>query len=433
MNETFGNYWIGSKKDSIFSVESALNIGKSIGIYLKTKDVMKPTVTVSKDTGLYSQMIYEALAVGLISSGVDVIKLDVAPIGALSLITSRKLSSMGIGVLSNKRWNSNRIYFLDRNGQYVDEDVMDIIRNFVCTEQEIKDESDIGKAIYYEYKKEYIEHIKSKIDFNSIDKSRRVVIDFANGALVDFGEELFKSISDPIFLGNKPDGKNIFQSSSIENSSLIKNKIIEQNAELGISFDEAGKTLSITTKQGKTITGGGIAIIIAKMLRYDQILFSEKDSVILEKYLSKEKINCKREKDIYNNIKDTDIALNGEKIILPTYLSIEDSLYGAVMILKLMNKKAIFEEIAKKIPTYFKLGIVLNEDKKDEEILKDNERLNLVIIRAKKQIKKSSHIDVSILDGEIKITSEAKDKKTAYESGLMMVQFIRIGVKHFLK
>ena len=88
----FGTSGIRGKVGSEVTCELALNVGKSLALYLGNKG----TVVLGHDTRTTNEMLDQAICAGLLESGVDVIKIGMVPTPLVGYATEKLDADAGI-------------------------------------------------------------------------------------------------------------------------------------------------------------------------------------------------------------------------------------------------------------------------------------------------------------------------------------------------
>ncbi len=118
-----------------------------------------------------------------------------------------------------------------------------------------------------EIKEDYINYLISKMNLNKIEKLK-IVWDCANGAATFFIKEFVEKLPcDNILIFENPDGtfpNHKADPSKEENLELLKQKVLLEKADIGISFDGDGDRVGFVDNKGRYVEGNQLLIILAK-------------------------------------------------------------------------------------------------------------------------------------------------------------------------
>lgn len=114
--------------------------------------------------------------------------------------------------------------------------------------------------------KPYLDHLKNIVDLSSIKKrSPRIVVDPMYGAGIGYLEEFLqesgcqvtsiRSFRDPLFGGEMPDPKE-------EYLGKLKEKVLEENADVGMALDGDGDRFGVIDKNGEYFSPNQVLVLI---------------------------------------------------------------------------------------------------------------------------------------------------------------------------
>ena len=186
MGKLFGTFGVRGIANEKITPEFALKIGMAFGTLLKREQPDKELwVVVGRDTRVSGEMLKNALISGLLSVGVNVIDVDIAPTPAIQF-ACRYFGVDGGAVItaSHNPPEYNGIKLLEPNGLGLKKE-----REAIVEELFFKEEFDrakwyeIGRLEKKDIIRPYIDAIKSKVDVKAIKKRKPfIVVDTSNGA-----------------------------------------------------------------------------------------------------------------------------------------------------------------------------------------------------------------------------------------------------------
>ncbi|MCY1150993.1 MAG: phosphomannomutase/phosphoglucomutase [Sphaerochaetaceae bacterium] len=119
----------------------------------------------------------------------------------------------------------------------------------------------------FEIKKPYIDYLLSKMNFKNME-NLKIVWDCANGAATFFIKEFVEKLpSNNVLIFEEPDGtfpNHKADPSKEENLELLKEKVLAEKADIGISFDGDGDRVGFVDNKGRYVEGNQLLIILAK-------------------------------------------------------------------------------------------------------------------------------------------------------------------------
>ena len=224
-------------------------------------------VLIGKDTRISGYMFESALEAGLSAAGVDIRLLGPMPTPAIAHLTRTTRARGGIVIsASHNPYYDNGIKFFSSQGLKLPDEV----------ELEIEAELDkpldtvysrhLGKAIRMaDAARRYIEFCKTKIDTSLPYHELKVVLDCAHGAAYSIAPKIFEEIGcQVIAIGVEPDGLNINAECGATKPDMLKDQVIEEDADIGVALDGDGDRLILVDEYGDVVDGDEALYIIAK-------------------------------------------------------------------------------------------------------------------------------------------------------------------------
>lgn len=270
MGKYFGTDGVRGIANKELTPELAFKLGR-FGAYTLTKDVVeRPRILVGKDTRISCEMLEGALIAGIMSVGVDVMRLGVISTPGVAYLTKASGAQAGIMIsASHNPVEDNGIKFFGSDGFKLNDELEDEIEQWIDSEDTLVRPvaGDVGQIIdYFEGAQKYIQHLKDTVDvdFDGI----KIVLDCAHGATSSIASHLFGDLEADIqSIGASPDGLNIndgYGSTSPEN---LQKTVIETGAVIGLAFDGDGDRLIAVDEQGNIVDGDRIMFICGKHMK----------------------------------------------------------------------------------------------------------------------------------------------------------------------
>lgn len=245
--------------------EFMLKLGWAFGRVLSNSHRKK--VVIGKDTRISGYMLESALEAGLSAAGVDVRLLGPMPTPAVAYLTQTLRANAGIVIsASHNLFEDNGIKFFSSDGCKLPDSIELAIEEELEKDLKIVPSAELGKAARInDAPGRYIEFCKSTIPSLTRLSGLKIVVDCANGATYHIAPNVFMELgAEVIAVGNKPDGFNINQSCGSTSPEMLRKKVIETGADVGVGLDGDGDRLIMVDAAGHLIDGDQIIYIIAR-------------------------------------------------------------------------------------------------------------------------------------------------------------------------
>jgi phosphoglucosamine mutase len=387
--------------------EMSLKLGKALTYTLKQnkKNSYKPKIVIGKDTRLSGYIFEQALSSGIASMGADVLLVGPLPTPAIAFITTSMRADAGIVIsASHNPYEDNGIKIFDSFGfKLPDEkemEIEDLIYN--GEEKLIKSSPDeIGKAFRIDDAPgRYVVFAKNSFPADLTLEGIKLVLDCANGAAYKVAPLIFQELGAQLLtIGVKPNGKNINTDCGSLNPELLREKVLESGADLGIALDGDADRVIFCDEKGNIIDGDKIIAICAQemiekgKLKGNAIITTLMSNMALERFIRDQGAEFIRtqvgDRYVVEEMRARNSNLGGEKsghIIFLDHTTTGDGTLAALQILGIMKaKEKSLSELATIINLYPQ--VLLNvrvEEKKDlnnipelsKQIKKNEDRLN---------------------------------------------------------
>ena len=242
--------------------DTAYTFGLGFGTHIQGLGMKK--CVVGHDNRLSSPALYEAMIEGITKTGVDVISLGqcTTPMYYYACILLKVPSGAMVTASHNPKDDNGIKFAFDEKGNCKGEEIQDFLKELLKGEFL----SGEGKVTPYDIEPGYIELYKNNLKFG--DRRLKVVLDPANGATSKICRKIYELFPmDLIIINEESDGNfpNHHPDPCIEsNLEQLKAKVLEVNADVGISFDGDGDRLGVVTSRGKFIPTDIYMIIIVR-------------------------------------------------------------------------------------------------------------------------------------------------------------------------
>ncbi len=261
MKETiFKEYDIRATYPTEINEEVAYTIGRSYGSYLQEVYDLHKCVT-GHDNRLSSESLYENMIRGILDSGCNVIDygLITTPMHYYTRYVNQARGIMVTASHNPKDDNGFKFSFdeyANARGEMIHDFKKYTFQNQFLSGQGIREKREI--------KEEYLKYMQENIHMH--DRKIRAVVDPGNGVTTIIVKEcmaLFPNL-DITYICDENDGtfKNHHPDPAVEeNLTMLKEKVKEIHADLGIAYDGDGDRLGIIDERGNFILADKLMII----------------------------------------------------------------------------------------------------------------------------------------------------------------------------
>ncbi|MEE8299571.1 MAG: phosphoglucosamine mutase, partial [Thermodesulfobacteriota bacterium] len=279
--------------------EMSLKLGKALTYTLKQnkKNSYKPKIVIGKDTRLSGYIFEQALSSGIASMGADVLLVGPLPTPAIAFITTSMRADAGIVIsASHNPYEDNGIKIFDSFGfKLPDEKEMEIEDLIYNGEEKLIRSSpdEIGKAFRIDDAPgRYVVFAKNSFPADLTLEGIKLVLDCANGAAYKVAPLIFQELGAQLLtIGVNPNGKNINTDCGSLNPELLREKVLESGADLGIALDGDADRVIFCDEKGNIIDGDKIIAICAQemiekgKLKGNAIITTLMSNMALERFI----------------------------------------------------------------------------------------------------------------------------------------------------
>jgi len=270
------------------AVAAAHVLGRSLASG-RTEPAPRPVAVIGRDPRASGEFLEAAVVAGLAESGVDVLRVGVAPTPAVAYLTDRLGAEFGVMLsASHNPAPDNGIKFFARGGLKLPDEVEDEIEALMTgrTGQGAIPRAGFGRVSDAAGEAEcYLKHLLGTIGVHGQNGSGRpagrtavreplagltVVVDCAHGAAAALAPRLLRAAgASVIAIGVEPDGTNINDGCGSTSLDALRGAVIEHQADAGIAHDgDADRCLAVDA-DGEVIDGDHILAILALAMKAD--------------------------------------------------------------------------------------------------------------------------------------------------------------------
>ena len=419
----------GKYGGEIINEQFAFSLGFAYARFLEEKncDKSKP-IFLAQDTRPSGKKLLASCLRGLHQKNFKALNLGVlsTPALAFSIINQHALGGIMITASHNPHTDNGLKIISNEGGKLsVDEEIS--IESFISECDDVPKDFAEPKIHKDSYIDNYIQNLKKWFKPNFL-AGQKIVIDLANGATTEISPLALKTFGAEVICINGGDGLINDQAGS-EFTDGLSQRVVQENADLGLAHDGDGDRIVFLDKKGVKIDGDqilGILAIHAKgnnSLQGNGFVATIHSNSGLEHSLAENLIQLNRsdvgDRNVFALMQEKNLNWGGESsghIIYSNYLNTGDGLFSALSILEcVVNTRREISTLAKQIKLWPSKATALNVNRKNPiSSFKD--------LQCYLKEKRSSHkesfrtlIRYSGTEPKIRILVEAQEEELMYE------------------
>lgn len=269
----FGTDGVRGIANQTLTPELAFRLGRTGGYVLtehaKQQD-RQPRVLVARDTRISGQMLEHALVAGLLSVGIEVLRLGVMTTPGVAYLVRAQSADAGVMITaSHNPAQDNGIKFFGNDGfKLSDQLEFEIEQLLDAPSDNLPRPAAVGLGAVSEYPEGALKYTKFLQDTIPGDlEGLTVAIDAANGATSGLVSHLFADLgTDFVTMATNPNGININDGVGSTHPEALAAFVQEKGADVGLAFDGDGDRLIAVDELGNIINGDKIMFITGKYL-----------------------------------------------------------------------------------------------------------------------------------------------------------------------
>ncbi|MDD5414420.1 MAG: phosphoglucosamine mutase, partial [Smithellaceae bacterium] len=233
----------------------------------------RAVIIIGKDTRLSGYMLESSLEAGITSMGGYSYLVGVMPTPAIAFVTQSMRADAGVVIsASHNPFQDNGLKIFGGDGYKLSDDQEDVIEDLILNNklsELLPTGQDIGKAFRLEgVNGRYIVFAKNTFPRHLSMEGMKIVLDTANGATYRVAPDTFTELGASVEVIHKtPNGVNINDKCGSQHTEVLREKVVESGAAIGLAFDGDGDRLIAIDEKGREITGDQIMVICANILK----------------------------------------------------------------------------------------------------------------------------------------------------------------------
>ena len=362
MGKYFGTSGIREVVNEKLTPELALGVGRALGTYLETG-----TVVVGMDTRTSGEMLKRALISGLLSTGIDVIDIGLAPTPLTGFAI--KLYGAEAGVMITASHNPpqyNGIKVWQSNGMaYTPEMEKELEKLLESGNFKKAPWNEIGALRTADPGKEYI---RKALEMVHLDDSYTVVLDTGNGAGSIISPYLQRELGNKVIsLNSHPSGFFVRElEPNAKSLSMLAKTVKAMNADVGIAHDGDADRIGVVDENGNFVEYEVMLSLIAgymiKKFGKGRIVTTVDAGFALDDYvkpLGGEVIRTRvGDVAVAEELAKHGGVFGGEPSgtwIMPGWNLTPDGIFAGALVLEMIDRLGPLSELAGEVPRYVTL------------------------------------------------------------------------------
>ncbi|MBS0950295.1 phosphoglucosamine mutase [Weissella minor] len=267
----FGTDGVRGVANQELTPELAFRLGRMGGAVLtRHAEDRQARVLVGRDTRMSGEMLESALVAGLLSVGIEILRLGVISTPGVSYLVQAQNADAGVQITaSHNPAEDNGIKFFGSDGFKLSDELegeIEVLLDAPVDELPRPSAQGLGTVSNFpEGGAKYLSYLQTTIpdDLSGMN----IAIDAANGAMYNLVTNLFADLdADFNTMATTPDGLNINKGVGSTHPEAISAFTVENNAQVGLAFDGDGDRLIAADENGDIVDGDKIMFITGKYL-----------------------------------------------------------------------------------------------------------------------------------------------------------------------
>ncbi len=385
-------------------------IGFSLASHLAESGA-RPKIIIGRDTRESGPSIEQALIDGASRAGAECLSAGVITTPGVAFVTRKEDAAAGVVIsASHNPYHDNGIKIFAPSGRKMDDAVERLIEADVYNYIEVpasltgRSHSSVDEE---QLREEYLSFLAGEIGDGLNLKGLKIVVDCANGASSALAPTLFERLgANVIAINCSPDGRNINRDCGSLHIDSLREKVVNEQADLGVAFDGDADRSLFVDGEGNFVDGDATLLALAThlqshgKLKGDVVVATVMSNIGLEIALRSAGIRLVRtdvgDKYVLEELLRLGASLGGEQsghIIMPDLSLAGDGMITTLCLLRALSesRKTLAEitagfkrypqillnvRVREKVP-FTELTAVQAEVKEVEELLSQKGRLLL--------------------------------------------------------
>lgn len=283
MSRLFGTDGVRGVANRTLTPEVAFGLGRAAGAYFKKGSDGRQRMIIGRDTRLSGEMLEAALAAGITSVGVDVVRIGIIPTPGVAFLCRKMDVVAGVMIsASHNPVEDNGIKFFDHNGFKLTDAVEDEIEALYRSRLDQLERpvgTEVGRIFdQFDAVQLYEDYLVSTAAcrFDGL----RIVVDCGFGAAYDLAPRVLRRLgAEVVALHDLNDGSRINVKCGSTHPAILQKEVLASGADLGIAHDGDADRVIAVDEAGRIVDGDQIITICGLSLKREGKLKNNKVAV----------------------------------------------------------------------------------------------------------------------------------------------------------
>ena len=271
MQSIFGTDGIRGEFEKEITFSLVYKVGYALGVNLKNNN----PILIGRDTRISGEILLEAVTQGIIASGKEFSNIGICPTPAIPYLIKQEKFSSGIMIsASHNPPKFNGIKIFDQDGKKITENFEQNIEAIIykMKGKELIQKKDIAIKTNDYLLNKYVQSIIKTMGEDDLN-GLKIILDTCHGSAATCAEKIFKKLGASVkVIHNELIGRKINLNCGSTCLDPIKKAVIENNADMGFSFDgDADRVIGVDSK-GNVLDGDHILFLLGRDLMEKNLL-----------------------------------------------------------------------------------------------------------------------------------------------------------------
>lgn len=277
MKKLFGTDGIrGEAGTAPLDARTVASIGRAVAGHFRGKLGRNPRFVSGRDTRESGEWIERAFCEGASLAGAVCESAEVITTPGVAFLAVTEGFDAGIVIsASHNPFRDNGIKIFTGSGKKLDEESERAVEAALgLSELEERASAGGGQAASRadEFRRAYADYLVGEFGDRSLG-GMKIVIDCANGAASHIAPDLFRRLgAEVVSIHDAPDGRNINEGCGSLHMDVLRSKVLETGADIGVAFDGDADRALFVDEKGGLVDGDGVLWIMSKYLSEHGIL-----------------------------------------------------------------------------------------------------------------------------------------------------------------
>ncbi len=357
MGRFFGTDGVRGRVNQDLTAELTLDLAVAASLALdEGMGDRRRKAIVGRDTRLSGEFLECAVAAGLASTGVDVVRVGVLPTPGVAQVVRSTGADLGVMLTaSHNPMPENGIKFFRSGGLKLDDAMEAAIEQRMVQSWKRPIDAAIGRVqdaprLVEDYVHHLVASVRAVAGQNVSLAGLRVVLDLANGAAHRTAPGAFRQLgAEVVVINGKPDGININDRCGTTHPAELQRAVLEHGADVGFALDGDADRCLAAGADGDLVDGDQMMAILAVIMKErgrlanDGLVVTSMSNLGLDRALSEHGIRVVRtavgDRYVLQAMRAGGYNLGGEQaghIILSDYATTGDGALTALVLLTAM-------------------------------------------------------------------------------------------------